>query len=443
MVRIRYDAFYHMPPGRRLGEHIVLGENAVNCGRYWPDDCFHPNGLAVLKAQLADRHEIRPLSEPYTDGALFDADILLVMNPDYPLYPGTSPYRWTPQDVEALLRFLRRGGGVLLMINSFLSRPDYWEENFDVERVSLLLDRLGVAWDRNYMSPGDRLEEAQAGRFRIAYSQGGRVAGALPDQVQPLVTCGENVYGFEARVGAGRVAVVGDAGCISNGLMCFPGFQNAAFFTDLIEGLTPAWVADGCSCWDYRSYGSLSTAPSEQGLNEALFRSLRPEAQWSTSYHYRHLTWDEAGGTALGPEVWRNLPVELDGLAGASQLAARFNWLPLSGGKDGPAFSLDLRVHASKGPGATDLSIVGQAHTDRLAWEDLCEEPERMRPAGRIERVHAVYQIKLVLDAAGRPKCARWDQSERLFVRNPKSAHYGYEVLLGSRSGVIAPRAPA
>jgi hypothetical protein len=131
MPRLLFDAFYHMMPGHRVGRHIAVGGYAVNFGRYTPGDCFHPNGLAYLHADLADRFDLRLLTAPYTAAALFDADVLLVANPDYPLYEGASPHRWTPADVEELLAFARRGGGVLLLVNSFLSRPDYWEENFD------------------------------------------------------------------------------------------------------------------------------------------------------------------------------------------------------------------------------------------------------------------------------------------------------------------------
>src|SRR4051794_31954657 len=202
MTRVLFDAFHHMMPGHRVGRHLAVGGYRVNYGRYTPGDCFHPNGLAFLHADLAPRYDLRLLTAPYTALSLFDADILYAANPDYPLYEGASPYRWTPADVDALWAFAERGGGVLLSVNSFLSRPDFWEENFDLERVGLLFDRLGLRWDANYMSDDDNIETARCGPHRVGYGQGGRVAGrALPEGVEPLLTRDENIYGFRARIG--------------------------------------------------------------------------------------------------------------------------------------------------------------------------------------------------------------------------------------------------
>ena len=177
MARILFDAFYHMMPGHRIGKNISVGGYKVNNGRYTINDCYHPNGLCFLNANLAKEFDISLLTEPYSNASLFDADILFVVNPDYPLYEGTSPYRWTPDDVDALMNFLNRGGGVLLLINSFLSRPDFWEENFDHERIGLLLDRLGIEWDDNYMSNDSIIEPAASAQYKVGYGQGGRVKG--------------------------------------------------------------------------------------------------------------------------------------------------------------------------------------------------------------------------------------------------------------------------
>src|SRR5687767_9163828 len=112
MTRVLFDAFHHMMPGHRIGRNIVVGGYQVNFGRYTPGDCFHPNGLAFLHADLAAEYDIRLLTAPYSELSLFDADILFIANPDYPLYEKASPHRWTPRDVEALLSFAQRGGGV-------------------------------------------------------------------------------------------------------------------------------------------------------------------------------------------------------------------------------------------------------------------------------------------------------------------------------------------
>lgn len=74
-----------MMPGNRIGSNIVVGGYRTNYGRYMPGDCFHPNGLSFLHADLADEYDIRLLNAPLSEASLFDADILVLPNPDYPL----------------------------------------------------------------------------------------------------------------------------------------------------------------------------------------------------------------------------------------------------------------------------------------------------------------------------------------------------------------------
>lgn len=439
-ARMLFDAFHHMMPGHRIGRHIATGGYAVNFGRYAPGDCYHPNGLAFLQASLSHDFEIRLLCEPYSDLSLFDADVLLITNPDYPLYEGASPYRWTPEDVEALVAFLERGGGVLLCVNSFLSRPDFWEENFDLERISLLFDRLGVCWDPNYMSDDQNIERARGGEFVIGYGQGGRVLGGkLPEGCEPLITYGDNVYGFRTTVGKGQLAVIGDTGLISNGLVCFPGYDNLAFLKDLFADLTPTWVHAGAGQWHLLQSRHLSSAPSETGLNESTLRSLRPDATWTRDYHYRHLTWDGPGREDIGDEVWRDVPVSLDGLSDARFASVDLNWLSLDADDPGPPINLELTVSASKRAHGTDLHLIGSAQSEELSWQDLCADAERMKVAGEIERVCTVFEMKAVLDELGKPAKARWSQGQFVYSRSASSSHYGYEIILTSLSGAVVP----
>lgn len=103
MARILFDSYYHAFPENRLSRNITTGNYSVNTGRYAPRDCFHPNSLSFLNAELAKQHEVRSLNQPYSELSLLDADIVLAINPDYPLYPGASPHRWTPSDVDAAM----------------------------------------------------------------------------------------------------------------------------------------------------------------------------------------------------------------------------------------------------------------------------------------------------------------------------------------------------
>jgi len=442
MTRVLYDSFHHMMPGHRIGSHIAVGGYNVNLGRYTPGDCYHPNGLSFTHADLAADYDLRLLTEPYSDLSMFDADILLVANPDYPTYEGASPHRLTPKDVDALMRFAERGGGVLLLVNSFLSRPDYWEENFDLERVSLLFDRLGVRWDPNYMSDDNNIELAQSGPFRIGYGQGGRVVGGtLPPGVTPLITYRGNVYGIQTQVGRGLLAVIGDAGMVSNGLVCFPGYDNAAFIKKLFADLTPAWRRGSPVTLEYRSFGHLSAAPSRQGMNEEVIRGLRPGAEWMEDHHYRHLTWEGKTELGVGEDVWKNLPVDVGGSADQTQTHQCLRWLRLDSDRPGPEVEIPLTVNVTRRRDSADVHLIWRVCSESLSWADLCETPGRMDVAGRIQQAHAVFEMKAVLDETGRCCCARWTQGQILYASSSKAVHYGYEILLNSQSGVIAPRA--
>lgn len=440
MIRVLFDAFHHMMPGHRIGSNIVVGGYQTNYGRYSPGDCYHPNGLAFLQADLADRFDVRLLTAPYSEMALYDADILFVANPDYPLYDGSTPHRWTPLDVDALLAFAERGGGVLLLVNSFLSRPDFWEENFDHERVSLLFDRLGIRWDANYMSDDNTIELAQSGSFNVGYGQGGRVLGtSLPEPLQPLLTHEGTIYGFETPVGKGRLAVIGDAGLVSNGLVCFPGFDNAAFVRDVFERLTPAWCETSPTQWSHQSFGNISCAPGKDGLREEVIKSLRPDAKWHEDHHYRHLTWQRDVVSPAGAEVWDNLPVKIDG--DAATITAQLNLLSLDSDAVGPDFSVDLKVNRSRSCDEIDVHAIGRGHVRDVKWNELCEEPTRFSNAGTIEVVHAVFEMRLRLGADGTPLAARWSQGQILYARSSSAVHYGWEIILTSGGGSIAPHA--
>jgi hypothetical protein len=440
MIRVLFDAFYHMMPGHRIGDHISVGGYQENFGRYTPGDCFHPNGLSFFNADLAGEYDVRLLTQPYSDAAFFDADILLIANPDYPLYSGASPYRWTPQDVDALLRFVDRGGGILLLINSFLSRPDFWEENFDLERVSLLLDRFGIQWDPNYMSDDKTIERAQAGSLCVGYGQGGRVlTTSLPDNAMPLITYKNNVYGFKVKHGNGCLVVVGDTGMISNGLICFPDFENAIFFKNIFKTLSPRWKSVKPNCWDFRSYAQISTVPNKNGIDENILRGMRPEAVWIDDHHYRHLVWDEIPLTSVHDKIWNEIPFEISKIKKESKACLTLSWLPLNANMLGPKTHLNVSINALEGREFTDLHIIGRTQCDQLAWDGFLNI-ESKSMASKIEQVHMIFEMKLVLDKEDQPLCARWSQGQIIYAKNLQSDHYGYEIVLSSRNSVISPR---
>ena len=132
--------------------------------------------------------------------------------------------------------------------------------------------------------------------------------------------------------------------------------------------------------------------------------------------------------------------MDVASLAQATTAPVRLHWLRLDEDRSGPAFSLDLKVTASQGPGSTDLHAIGRTGPGRVTWPDLCQTAEKM--PGAIEQVHGFFELKAVLDPAGGLRQARWTQSQLLHVRSPQAGRNGFESILSSASGVLAPSAP-
>ena len=105
----------------------------------------------------------------------------------------------------------------------------------------------------------------------------------------------------------------------------------------------------------------------------------------------------------------------------------------------GPEFNITLTVNSTKGKYGTDIHIFGKNTSRSLAWSDLSSRPNQFDNAGTIEETHTVFNMKLVQDKDGRNKCAKWSRGQILYARNMKSAHYGYEIILCSKNGIVSP----
>ncbi|MBL9215283.1 MAG: hypothetical protein JNG83_07395 [Opitutaceae bacterium] len=440
MKRIVIDSFFHMMPGHRLSRNIFTGGYRTNYGRYSPFDVYHPNGASMLYSDLLASYDIRLLNQPYSEMTLADADILMIPNPDYPLYEGTSPYRIDAPDITALLNFLNRGGSVILMLNSFLSRADFWEENFDFERVTPLLDRLGVRWDHDFMSDDNNILPAVHGQLKVGYGQGGRVlAGRLPAGAEPLLTYDGQTFGFVVKSGRGRLAVVGDAGLVSNGLYHFPGFDNAAFLAKLFADMAPAWTTGAAQGFECFEFGHLSCGTSELGVSEKLFRSLRPQARFEIDHHYRHLTYESAPVRLPGAAVAARLPVRLEAAAGRRRVTGRFPFVNVTDGRPTAEGELALNVAERKSGAGTDYVISGTAVNESLGWDDIGADPAVFGAIGQLARVNTVVQILAGTNPDGSLRHYSVKQGQILYARNARNPHYGFDILLGSRNAVYAP----
>jgi len=440
MQRILLDAFFHMMPGHRLSRNIFTGGYRTNYGRYSPFDVYHPNGASMLYSDLQARYDVKFLNQPFCEMSLAEADILLVPNPDYPLYEGASPYRIDAPDVDALINFLNRGGSVILMINSFLSKSDFWEENFDLERITPLLDRLGLRWDHNFMSDDNVILPAKHGALTVGYGQGGRVMNAkLPAGAEPLLTCDGELFGFRQKVGKGKLAVVGDAGLVSNGLYHFPGFDNAAFLAKLFQDMTPAWGAGPAAAFECFEFGHVSCGTSEQGIAEKLFRTLRPQARFEIDHHYRHLTHESKPRTLPAQAAAARLPFSLASLAGQKMVRARFPFVNVCDGRATADFEATLNVSAKSSEVGTDYLISGTHVSESVSWSDIGADPVIFGAIGKLVRVNTIIQILAGTNPDGSLRYFSMKQGQILYDRNTKNSHYGFDILLGSRNLVLAP----
>jgi hypothetical protein len=167
--------------------------------------------------------------------------------------------------------------------------------------------------------------------------------------------------------------------------------------------------------------------------------AARPAA-WAVDHHYRHLTWS-AAESGVDARAWDDVPVSPAECAASGRVEARLGWLRLDADEPGPPCDVTLASTAARGPGGTDLHVIGRTQSGPREWTDVCARPERMAELGTIETLHTVFEMKAALDATGAPRAARWSQSQFLYARNPKSRHYGWEIVITSRNGVLAPAA--
>jgi hypothetical protein len=440
MQRIVLDAFFHMMPGHRLSRNIFTGGYRTNYGRYSPDDVYHPNGASMLYSDLQRDFDLRLLHQPYSEMTLADADILVIPNPDYPLYEGASPYRIDAPDIVALVNFLQRGGSVILMINSFLSKSDFWEENFDLERIAPLLDRLGLRWDHNFMSDDDSILPARHGDLTVGYGQGGRVwEGKLPPGAEPLLTFKGEIFGFTLRLGRGKLAVVGDSGLVSNGLYHFPGFQNAAFLAKLFGEMSPAWGTGPATAFERFGFGHVSAATSEQGITDRLFRTLRPRGRFEIDHHYRHSTHEDPSVRVEASEAVAALPINLAVLAGRKSVSARLPFVNVQEGLPTATFEASLNVSARSSGIGTDYVIAGSQVSDTSSWSDIGADPAVFGAIGELVRVNTIVQILAGTTPDGALRYFTLKQGQTLYDRNTRNPHYGFDILLASRNLVLAP----
>jgi len=334
----------------------------------------------MLFSDLLSNFDFKFLQSPISEMSLAEADILMTPNPDYPLYEGASPYRIDAQGIDAVVNFLQRGGRVL--------------------------------------------------------------SAALPVGAQPLLTFEGDVFGFSVKVGKGKLAVIGDAGVVSNGLYHFPGSDNSAFPVSLFNDMSPASGTARPPVFEVFEFGHLSCATSEHGTAEKIFKTLRPQARFSIDHHYRHLTHESAAVPAPVAEALRKLPVGLDELAKGKALKAKFHFINISDGHSTSPFDMPLTVWAKTSEMGTDYIVVGASVNEGLSWKDIGADPAVFSSIGELARVNTVVQILAGTHPDGSLRYYTAKQGQIFYDRNARNPHYGFDILLGSRNLTISPTVP-
>ena len=194
------------------------GEN-----RYAPDGAYH-DVLEILRRKF----EVRVSDVEPTVGTLRGVDVILIANPNDRAF-GTNPppAHLSGLNIGTLTRFIRRGGGLILMGNQE-------NHNLEMTAVNQLLGSFGMRFETNYTDlkrftfsitvPAEPLAQ-----LRWAYYSGNQIQldpnhpahpkpWIINNSADPILKGQRNTAGIllaGATLGRGRIIVVTDSGWIS------------------------------------------------------------------------------------------------------------------------------------------------------------------------------------------------------------------------------------
>jgi hypothetical protein len=357
---------------------VVTGNLANNLGRYGLDDNHHTNGYFNLQSILADQCLLQSHLQPITAECLAACDVLVIVNPDYPGYPGHTP-PYDDREIAAIHGFVARGGGLLLMINSFLPEEGayLWKENYDIEAVNRILLPYGLAGGHHVSGNSEICHIAAddpvfGGLGPVEYGHGGQI------HVTPVPgTTHRSHFGNQgrhycvsARTPGGTVFVLADAGFMSNGLVTVPWADNLAFVQRMFLALRPAWLeSEGPSTYEVTDL-ELVAYPHEARLDQTHFKELNPSCTPEPAHNYHYISqerraWLEADRLTL--------PADL--LAVAQGREARVALSLLSCELFGSALTLDIPltvVGAVPNGALLDVHVVGHAALPHVSLANAC-----------------------------------------------------------------------
>ncbi len=211
--------------------------NAEGEKRYLPDGSYRE----ILK-ELKTSFEVRVHAERLTKKTLSDVDVILISNPSAePVEGNPPPAKMTSRDRRQLLRFIRRGGGLIIMGN---------QENHNLETVQVnkFLNEFGMQWVDNY-TDAKGLQIPQdipvLGGLKWGYYTGNQIRltqktgmsyWTVPNDLSQAPVNGERDAQGILLAGAGyqkgRFVLVTDSGWINNTVLEGKGLGGAVIEND-------------------------------------------------------------------------------------------------------------------------------------------------------------------------------------------------------------------
>jgi hypothetical protein len=196
--------------------------NAQGENRYAPDGDYKE-----LLQRLSHDFKVRVHNEPLTARTLDDVRILLIANPsDQAFKTNPPPPHVSQRDIRTLRRFVRRGGGLILMENQE-------NHNLEIHDTNKLLAQFGMQATNQFTDAKLLLIPKEAplmGGLRWAYYSGNLLLldPAHPTKPRALVTNDltqiplsgnrdePGVLMATSRLGRGRFVVVTDSGWLAD-----------------------------------------------------------------------------------------------------------------------------------------------------------------------------------------------------------------------------------
>jgi len=203
--------------------------NAEGETRYLPDG----NYQQVLQ-RLQTQFEVRVNREALTDASLADVKVILIANPSDRAVGGhPAPHHFSPAEIEVLVRYVRNGGGLILLGNQE-------NHNLEVEDTNKLLAGFGLGFTNLYTDVKKLTVPPTTpliGGLTWAYYTGNLLmldtnhparprAIVVNDRSQKPLNGPRDQPGVllaVAELGRGQVVVVTDAGWITNDVLADKG----------------------------------------------------------------------------------------------------------------------------------------------------------------------------------------------------------------------------